>query len=75
MSEQSKVTVTPQQITCQNTGNPVLDSLVNLLMARSLSPAASGNQWDSSDFEETHRMLIEASAKEPDGLRRWGSTY
>jgi hypothetical protein len=59
------------QLGVQNTGNPVLDSLVNLLVARSLS---AHEPWNKEDFQATHELLLEAGAKEPGGLQRWRNT-
>lgn len=47
----------------QNTGNPVLDSLVNILAERPVSPGADY-------IRETHAALLACAEKEPGGLRR-----
>lgn len=53
-----------QLIGAQNTGNPVLDTAVNLMV---------GLQWRSGgldDFKAIHAVILELAAKEPGGLRR-----
>jgi len=51
-----------QVIVSQNTGNPVLDSLVNIASAREMS--------SSKQLEPIHDILLKLAAKEPGGLRR-----
>lgn len=55
------------QLGCQNTGNPILDSLVNLLIARTLSPSGP---WNEGDFQRTHELLLLVGNKEPGALHR-----
>lgn len=50
----------------QDTGNPVLDSLVNVL-AGNLAMANNAQLVDA-----LHAALLQASAKEPGGLKRRG---
>lgn len=45
----------------QDTGNPVLDSTVNLLR---------GTQWNVDALREVHKILLELAEKEPGGLQR-----
>ena len=53
------------EIMSQNTGNPVLDSLVNL---------ATRAQVEQNQLEFTHDILLKLAAKEPGGLRRMPDT-
>ncbi len=55
MSEEKTV------MTAQDTGNPVLDSLINLL--------ASGRSIPK-DMEKLHARLLDLAQKEPGGLKR-----
>ena len=45
----------------QNTGNPVLDSLVNVW-------CAVGTGWNPERVQQVHQLLLELAAKEPGGL-------
>jgi hypothetical protein len=51
---------------CQDTGNPVLDSTVNIIIAR------SGHATPSL-IQEIHATILELAAKEPGGLRYRGA--
>lgn len=55
-----------KSMACQNTGNPVLDSLVNLVLARGAFTVEQLSEW--------HGVLLELAEKEPGGLRRHGGT-
>lgn len=46
----------------QDTGNPILDSVVNLYLARA---------WPDG-IESVHKIVLEMAAKEPGGLMRRG---
>jgi len=48
----------------QHTGNPVLDSLVNLISAM------SDRTWKEKSIEEMHALLMKLAEAEPGGLRR-----
>jgi len=50
---------------CQDSGNPVLDSTVNIMRAL-YSPLHDG--WQAQ-IEELHSILLKLAAKEPGGLR------
>lgn len=53
----------PQVTGFQNTGNPVLDSLVNIFAHRPSTPI--------NKLSAIHAELLELAKKEPGGLRRW----
>jgi hypothetical protein len=55
------VKVKPQPSAAQDTGNPVLDSLENLL---------AGDVPDGPILMGYHKLLLELAAKEPGGLHR-----
>lgn len=55
------VKVDARQMTTQDTGNPVLDSLVNLL---------AGQYPTIEVVEAFHATLLELAKKEPGGLKR-----
>ena len=56
MSSETKI------IAAQNTGNPVLDSLVNLM-------SGSGYAFDGNSLKKIHAVLLELAEKEPGGLK------
>lgn len=60
MSENIKVHV--NHAVAQNTGNPVLDSLVNLYMNQ--------QYYDLNSLRACHSILLELAEKEPSGLKR-----
>lgn len=49
----------------QDTGNPVLDSMVNLIVASNYNPEAEA-------LKALHNVLLELAQKEPGGLRARG---
>lgn len=59
MAETVRLNVRP--MTAQNSGNPVLDSLVNLL---------AGQAVDLDVVEAVHATLLKLAEKEPGGLNR-----
>jgi hypothetical protein len=52
-------------VACQDTGNPVLDSLVNLRIGMP-------GDWPDGGLERMHALLLKLAALEPGGLRRHG---
>lgn len=50
----------------QDTGNPVLDSLVNIVMA------APSQHSRADSIESLHATLLKLAEKEPGGLKRRG---
>lgn len=57
----------------QNTGNPVLDSTVNIVAARLLNSSISSKNIPGI-LDEVHGKLLELADKEPGGLYRDGQT-
>ena len=55
-----------EQVSAQNTRNPVLDSLVNLVVGTSVEQA-----WSLEAIEKAHEMLLRLAEKEPGGVQRW----
>ena len=57
----------PHMPALQNTGNPVLDSLVNLFIGSGKFPAnkADGHEPRHLTMDELHTKLLELYAKEP----------
>lgn len=55
----------PNAMSAQNTRNPVLDSLVNIITS------SSNRQWDAEEVEAMHALLLKLAEKEPGGLKRW----
>jgi len=55
----------------QDTGNPVLDSMVNLVSG-SVVFTNTFNKVDLDFLTQLHQTLVELAAKEPGGLRRHG---
>ncbi len=52
-----------QSHAAQNTGNPVLDSVVNIIAAKHFIPT-------TSSIEELHKAVLAIAEKEPGGLSR-----
>jgi len=48
----------------QDTGNPVLDSVVNII--------SSAGRSDAERIREVHKVILGLAGKEPNGLKRRG---
>jgi hypothetical protein len=53
----------------QNTGNPVLDSTVNIVMA--IVAGQSEGDVVIPKLEEIHETILKLAVKEPGGLKNW----
>ena len=54
----------------QDTGNPVLDSLVNIVASGLIIQTTSVTDHDVESIRKLHTLLLELSTKEPGGLRK-----